>query len=321
MGEKTRHALLEIIENFKNKNVLVIGDSILDEYIYGRVVGLSSETPTIKLEHEKTINSYGGAANVVKNLLALGANVSFITLLGNDDSAAFFQSWKHQNLKLIPVIEKGRKTIVKRKIWGDGYNHLEIEHLDNHDLSSESEKKVLELAEKEARGKDIIMIQDARHGMMTPSLINKIKNLTREHNKKIIANSQITQRESNHLDYRGVDLICMNMKEAKMIEPNLSLQNVSSLKEKLNAGICITDGTNGALLQISNDVIKGGGVKVKNVVDTCGAGDSFISALALADPFSHPEDALYVANCWAALSIQQPGTQTPPLADLRSMVE
>ena len=114
MGKNTRHKerkqldkqlILSLIGNFSKKRVLVIGDSILDLNTYTTPLGFALETPTPKYKKEKKEFAYGGAANVVNNILGLGAKCTFITVIGNDNEAEHYDLFKNSNLNFMPVTE------------------------------------------------------------------------------------------------------------------------------------------------------------------------------------------------------------------------
>ena len=103
--KEKKQLILKLFEDFKKKRVLVIGDSILDSDVYTEPFGWSLETPTPKLRYRSSDVTYGGAANVVKNILELGARCSFITLLGDDDNARPYENFRDKNLNFLPVID------------------------------------------------------------------------------------------------------------------------------------------------------------------------------------------------------------------------
>ncbi len=312
MGKETRNRnlILDLIDDFDKKEVLVIGDSILDHSVYSEAIGLSLETPTLKAKELKEEYSFGGAGNVVKNILELGARCSFITLLGQDRDLSFYKDFKHQNLNFLPATEEDRKNTVKRRFWvsrrNQNYKFFQIDKLDNREIGEKAKREVIETAERKIKDSDTVLLVDYRHGMMSSSLIDSLKKTLLKYGKPIIATSQISESKSNHLDYNGVNLICFNEREAK---------EVGNLEEKLDSDFCITLGEKGAMINLKGKeyFIKGNKVKEK---DSCGAGDCFIAALSLGNYFQFPEESLQIANFWAALSVQNYGTELPKKQDL-----
>ncbi len=318
-----RIAVQEVFNGFVDKRVLVVGDSILDRHVYGEVIGTSLETPTLKLKHGRTEISYGGAANVVNNILGLGGRVDFITLLGNDQGAEHFRQFKHENLRFHPVIEPGRTTTVKERTWAmrgnTSYKVLQVDYLDNRDISDKSLKEIRDKFMQAVQQSYIVLFVDYKHGMMTPTLMRYLQQCSRRVGKKTIATFQLSQRDIKPEDYAGNYLVCMNAKEAKAIDPAFSPDvEFSELERKLKTHICVTLGNKGSVLYLNGKTYKADAIKVEEK-DSCGAGDSFLAALALGDIEKHPIESLYIANAWAGLFVQQIGTTVPKKEDLISM--
>ncbi len=320
MGEeRNKQVMLDIIENFKNKKVLLVGDPILDIYVYGTALGKSAETPTIVAKEGKTEVSYGGSSLVVRNILELGAKVSYIAVIGNDEEAKYYNNFNHANLTNYFIVDETRRTTIKKRFWIDGYKLFQIDNLDNRDLSPELTKKVLDAFNKEIKNCDVVVISDYRHGMMTKNLIDSIKRIADKNNKKVIVDSQVSQRESTHEQYKDCYLICLNVREAKEIdsdfEATVELDCFKKLKEKLGkANLCIKLGEKGSLTLVEGKLIESPAMNVE-VKDTCGAGDTFLAALALAD-MKNPNESLQIANHWAGLSVTVQGPHPPKKDDL-----
>ena len=322
MDEKTRECIRNRIGLFRDKRILVVGDSILDAYEHVKQIGYSLENPTApKFEHERTEFFYGGAANVVRNILELGGRVSFVTLLGDDENAMHYRDFKHENLKLIPVVEEGRKTTVKRRTLVDDEEIFRVNRQEHRELSAyPGSVNLYNAVSKEINSSDVVLFVDYRHGMLNGNLIHYLKDLAKEHGKRAIASSQVSQRESNHQDYAGVYMICMNMKEAVSVYPDFSASKLDALASRLESNVCVTLGKDGSIIRINGLDYRANGINVKEK-DTTGAGDCFLAALALADFEQNPEAALYLGNIWAGLSVANVGTQTPKLEDLIRFVE
>lgn len=317
MDQDAKRIALELVSEFIGKKVLVIGDLIVDEYEHVIRTGCSLEHPAApKYSTHMTDISLGGAANVVKNIVELGGDASFITLLGDDLKAAHAYSLEEIGVKLLAVHESGRSTTVKRRTWTGGKCIIQVDTIDNRDLSDESEVRILRLAEDEMRNVNRVLLIDYRHRMMSHSLISGLKRLVELNGNEAIASSQMSQCEPNHLEYSGVSLVCMNAKEARALDPDFELtSDCSSLEEALRSNICVTLGDKGSMLRLGGKTFTEPVISVVEK-DSCGAGDCFLAALSLADFAKSPELALYVANCWAALSIQIIGTGNPSKKDL-----
>ncbi|MBR9705285.1 hypothetical protein GOV12_07770, partial [Candidatus Pacearchaeota archaeon] len=193
------------------------------------------------------------------------------------------------------------------------YKYFQLNKLDNKEPNQDSVNKIINLIESTIPNVDRVMIQDCRHGLLTNEIIKKTKETCKKHNKFLIVNSQASSSKANHQLYKGVDLICMNKKEAIDIHPDFDPNNqdkIIELSNILDSGVCITLGENGSIMYLNNTHHTQPGIKVKEL-DSCGAGDSFHACLTLADPKTNPNEALKLANIWAALSVKEIGTTVP----------
>lgn len=290
-----------------NKKVLVIGDLIIDSSKYGEAVGLSLESPTMKAKLTKSDIVFGGSANVVNNLVELGAEVSYVTLLGNDKSTIISEediSNFTKNLKeFIPIVEN-RKNTIKERFWIEKgnqlYKYFQLDVVDNKPISIDSQHKI---CDKIRNDFDVILLIDYGHGLFTEDFTKEIVTIIKKWNIPTIASSQISNwgdKLPNHINFDGVDLIVMNSKEA---ECNKDMD--------FESDICITMGDEGS--QINDYFVPSEKV---NEVDSCGAGDSFISCLSLTDWKNNVGDSLQISNRWASLAVQEVGTTVPKLEDL-----
>ena len=290
-----------------NKKVLVIGDLIIDSSKYGKAVGLSLESPTMKAKLTNSDLVFGGSANVVNNLVELGADVSYLTLLGNDKSTIIpdedIFNFTKKLKKFIPIVED-RKNTIKERFWIEKgnqlYKYFQLDVIDNKPMSSLSAEKIYSKIDNNF---DVVLLIDYGHGLFTEEFTKNIVSLIRKYDIPIIASSQISNwgdKLPNQVNFDGVDLIVMNRNEAEC-NKNINFKS----------DICITKGSEGS-------EINGVSVKSENVkeVDSCGAGDSFISCLALTDWKNNTEYSLKLSNRWAALAVQSIGTTVPSIEDL-----
>jgi len=303
--------ILNIIKSFKNKKILLIGDLILDIYVYATAIGKSLETPTIVAKEESTKISFGGASLVARNMLELGSKVSFISVIGDDKETENYIKFTHKNLEKNFVIDPKRKTTIKKRFWVDGYKMLQIDNLDNRDVDKIVFKKIAEKIEKEIKKCDAVIVSDYRHGLMTKELIEFVKKISQKNNKKVFVDSQISHRKSIHEQYKNFFTILLSEQEAKAIDKKFKAANSDSFKElqkKLgSSNLCVKLGEKGSLGLIENKLFKTQAIKI-NPKDTCGAGDAFMSALAISDLLKYPEESLEIANVWAGLSTLVHGT-------------
>ena len=167
----------KIIKSFKDKKILLIGDAILDIYIYCNVVGQALYAAVPEVEEIKSAVSFGGNGLVASNILELGGNLTFFSVIGADEDARYYDSFVHPKLKKFFFIDKTRKSTVKRRWYAGNKALLQVNKVDNHDISKGLEKKIIVSLDLHIRDADVIVMMDPQHGMMTKNLINKILQL------------------------------------------------------------------------------------------------------------------------------------------------
>ena len=310
----------------KDKSVLIIGDVILDVWTYARAIGLSLETPTLKAQLLEKKHTFGGTGNVVNNLYELGADIDFFTLLGEDEYTKTYESIK--GVELHCLIEEDRKNTVKERFWiergGSNYKHLQINVIDNQAIKKESINEMIMDIEVMLGVKnfDVIMLIDYRHGLFTKDFLDKLMPVLTDTEIPIVISSQISDYGrglvSNHINFKGADLIVMNKLEAEF---NLGIgQSMEDLPEIFGFDICVTSGRGGSTLFMDGKKYHSDVIDIEEV-DPCGAGDSFISALSLTNWKVSPENSLFISNCWAGLSVQNHGTVCPKKSELKPYSE
>jgi D-beta-D-heptose 7-phosphate kinase / D-beta-D-heptose 1-phosphate adenosyltransferase len=311
--------LQKTVESFARARVLLLGDTILDIYTYGSAMGLSAETPTIVARRKEVKYSLGGAALVCRNLLELGAAVQFVTLVGADDEAVHVRELTAPKLTMLTVTDPGRPTTVKHRFWVDGYKLFQLDQRDDSPVTESIAEQVRSQVDKALADSDIIVISDYRHGLLSPAVVAGLMPQLHSTGKLVFVDSQVSQNASNHTQYHGGCVVCLNLKEALCIDPDFVPQQEAKAFAGLNREldtdkIIIKLGSDGAMFQYGSRVFRAPANRVP-VVDTTGAGDAFLSAFCLAGP-ADPEIALQLANAWAGLSVQIHGTVPPKKSDL-----
>ena len=145
-----------IINSFRNKKVLLIGDTMLDVYIYGDIIGEALDAPVPEVEERKISVSPGGNGLIANNILELGGKLTFISIVGDDADAKFYDEFAHKNLKKIFLVDKTRRSTVKRRWYAGGKKLLQVNKVDNHYLIPSLEKKLLSYIKQEVKKADVI---------------------------------------------------------------------------------------------------------------------------------------------------------------------
>ncbi|MFC2423494.1 MAG: D-glycero-beta-D-manno-heptose-7-phosphate kinase [Fusobacterium polymorphum] len=301
----------KLIENFKNIKIAVIGDLMLDEYIMGKVERISPEAPVpvVKVTEEKFV--LGGAANVINNLAALGANVYCGGLVGKDKNAEkLINSFpKNVDCNLILKVEN-RPTIVKKRVIAGHQQLLRLDWEEEFYINEDEENIIIENLKNHIKELNAVILSDYNKGLLTKSLSQKIINLCRENNVIVT----VDPKPKNISNFVGASSITPNKKEAyAAVEANLS-ENIDivgeKLKEKYNLDtVLVTRSEEGMTLY--DKKIHNIPTYAKEVYDVTGAGDTVISVFTLAKAAGATwEEAAKIANAAGGIVVGKIGTST-----------
>jgi rfaE bifunctional protein kinase chain/domain len=205
--------LRRVIDSFEGRRMHVIGDTIVDTFTHTSMIGGQTKTPTISVLFEKKTDYIGGAGVVAEHLRAAGADVTFSTVLGEDELKDFvLQGLSKSGVVCKPVIDRTRPTTNKNAIISGGYRLLKLDMLDNRSIS---DKIVLSLTQAIAEEPaDAVVFSDFRHGLFNRRTIPTLSDAI-PHGMYKVADSQVASRWGNITEFRGFDLITPNEREAR----------------------------------------------------------------------------------------------------------
>jgi D-beta-D-heptose 7-phosphate kinase/D-beta-D-heptose 1-phosphate adenosyltransferase len=298
------------------KNILVIGDVMLDEYIDGVCSRISPEAPVPVIRVKERRCVLGGAANVANNIAALGADVFLIGIIGDDDKGnTLSEIAQKQNIDAEFFRLKNRPTTVKTRITVGSHQMIRCDTEETSPLSEEDETDLIDLCRKHMADADIIIISDYNKGVCSEKLC---KNVISSANAPVI----IDPKQSDWSSYSGAYLIKPNLKEftsagAGEINDNDLPSKAMRLSEKYDIkNILITLSGDGMML-IGNGSVKNFETDSKEVYDVSGAGDTVIAALAVF-LLSGKElsVAVRLANIAAGISVSKAGTSVVTLEEI-----
>lgn len=318
--------LTNFLSKFKEKKILVIGDIMLDKYIWGSVDRISPEAPVpvVKADYEEYLP--GGAANVANNIAALGAKVFMVGLLGGDNAGFILSS--ELNKRTINTdginVDKNKPTIQKIRVIGQKQQLLRIDYEKVSYQEKDYEEKTLKFISDKIKQIDAIIVSDYAKGVITKNLMQNLIELCKT-NKKII----VVDPKPKHIAYyKDATLITPNTKEAYEIT-NLAESydediNVMGNKiiQKTNSDVLITRGEKGMSLFEKDGKITHIPTKTKEVYDVTGAGDTVVAVLALSlASGASTEQAAIIANHAAGIVVGKIGTSTASIAELKTSLE
>ena len=277
----------KIFEDFTKLNVLIIGDVMLDSYIWGAVERISPEAPVPIINVHKKDFRLGGAANVALNILALGAKPILCALIGEDeDGKKLLQRLDDKNISKEGIVtSRYRPTTVKTRIIASHQHVVRVDEESDKVINSEEEQLLLEKIEKLLPQCQAIVFEDYDKGVLNASLIEKTVALAKKNNIPTV----VDPKKRNFLSYRGVTLFKPNLKELReglKIEVDAKNQDqiekaVATLKEKLNAeGVMVTLSEHGVYIDLHNQRVKIP-AHPREIADVSGAGDTVVSIATL----------------------------------------
>ena len=302
-------------------NVLVIGDLMIDHYLFGETNRISPEAPVQVVDIKKEKSVLGGAGNVVNNLISLGADVTVMSVLGDDEIAnELKQMLDNISCKYVTILDENRKTTKKTRIVASNQQVVRYDNESKTDINQECEKaltiKLLECISTF----DIVLVSDYGKGVITNELMSKIIFIASGSDIKVI----VDPKGNDYSKYRGAYALTPNKKELEeatnikitddksLQESLIKLQFLSSVKVPLTTlseeGIAILDN--------SNEVLKMPTV-AKEVFDVTGAGDTVLSALGycIAQNKSITQ-SLEFANLAAGVVVSKIGSATASIEEI-----
>lgn len=318
--------LFDIIDKFKKHSILVVGDIILDEYIWGKASRLSPEAPVPVIDVEEYSYILGGAANVANNIVSLGGSAILAGVIGDDNKTDIIQNaLKDTNIDhSLVIIDKTRPTTVKTRLMA--HNHQQLARADRESkspVSLEIQEKILASIKNNIDKIDLILLSDYAKGVLTEDLTKKIIELANKHNKPTL----IDPKGLNYSKYTNGTLITPNRLEAELATKSSKETTADILANKLAEQIniehiLVTLGEDGVLIK-SNNQTKIFPAVTSDVYDVTGAGDTLISAIALSLPASknNIEAAVIIGNYAAGIAVRKTGTTSITDDELKHIIE
>ena len=271
----------------KNKRIAVVGDLMLDRYIWGSVSRISPEAPVPVVDMEQEQARLGGAANVAKNIKSLGGDPLLTSVIGNDNSGKLLLEILRESTFAADgiITDSSRPTTVKTRVIAHNQHVVRIDREQKSDISNIIQEKLLDVLRQNINTVDGIIIEDYNKGVVVKSLIQQLISLANKHNKIITVDPKF----NNFFEYKNVTVFKPNRKEAEEVmgarlrtEEDV-IKAGRTLLEKIHAkNVLLTRGEHGMSLFESNGEISHVPTKALNVADVSGAGDTVISTLTLA---------------------------------------
>lgn len=281
--------LLNIFDSFNEQKVLIIGDVMIDSYLWGKVERISPEAPVPILNIQKRENRLGGAANVALNIKALGATPILCSVIGKDQhEQLLLDLLKDSEMSTMGILSSNeRVTTVKTRLIGHQQHLFRIDDEDDSPLSAslnkELSEKIINIISSEKIS--VIIFEDYDKGVIQKELIEKIVSLANEKKIPVV----VDPKKRNFLFYKNVQLFKPNIKELKeglkidfdhYNHPHL-IDAAKKLKEHLSSEMVMITLSEQGILLLNDEEAKISPAHIRSISDVSGAGDTVISVAAL----------------------------------------
>jgi rfaE bifunctional protein kinase chain/domain len=317
--------LLKLIKRFPGQKILVIGDLILDKYLWCEVDRISPEAPVPVALVKSESYFLGGAANVANNLAGLGAAVELVGLVGADAAGRLLsQQLQVKNISCAgSLIDSTRPTIVKQRIICGTHQLLRVDYEDTKAISRLEEEKILNYITGLLDTIKVVIFSDYAKGLISEKLAQSIISLAKQKKVKVLADPT----PHTFKKFISSDLIKPNKKEAESIAQEKFNDDYSNLarvgakiKNKLDSDLVITLGKDGVAV-FDGPKIFLLPTSAQEVYDVAGAGDTIIAALALAlASGASLEEASAIGNYCAGVVVSKLGTATCSIEELSGKI-
>ena len=314
----------ELLDSFKSVRALVVGDLMLDEYVFGKVTRISPEAPVMVVRHRYTTRLPGGAANVARNLLALGAETHVVGVAGCDPEADMLEtSLREQGLTHVGIVrDPERSTTRKTRVLADHTQQvLRIDHEVDTLVGESVEDELMAAVERRIAHCDVVVLSDYLKGALTPRVAMHIMSGAKAVGAKVAVNPKPRSLDQ----YKGADLISLNRSEAAeaLRIPSLADEDALRAAEQLRhslgaASLLVTLGESG-MAAVGEGQFFVQAPKVE-VYDTAGAGDTVVATAALGFAVQgFGKEVFELAARTAACVVRHVGVATPSADDLQAL--
>jgi len=311
--------LISTLRNFQNLKVIVIGDTIVDEYISCDAVGLSQEDPTIVVRPVAKETFIGGAGIVSGHASGIGANVIFFTVVGKDEAGKVAESrLRDYQISTKFFYDETRPTTRKQRYRAKGKTLLRVNEFNQQPIDLSIQQELFEAFEKEIQSSDVVIFSDFNYGILPQSLVDKITKSAKDHGVMMVADSQCSSQVGDISRFKGMSLITPTEYEARIATRDTE-SGLVSLVEKLRdsssaAHIILTLGAEGILINSAQNNVEDTWITDQLPAmstapkDPAGAGDALmvVSALSLASGRSIWE-SVYMGSLAAACQVGRVG--------------
>ena len=315
------------ISKFDRCNLLVVGDLMLDEYLWGEVDRISPEAPVQVVSIKNEDYAMGGAGNVVHNIVALGAKVTAVGVIGTGrNGEILLNKFKELGIDTTGIIqEPGMPTTQKTRVIASHQHVLRIDRETDKTISDSTIDKITRFIEDNIAHVDVVLISDYGKGLITKRLLSGVISAAQNHKKVTIADP----KGLDFSKYSGVSLLTPNKKEAalasgiEIVDESTLLKAGNKILQTVGLDkLLITCGKDGMVLFEQGQEPYRISTEARQVFDVSGAGDTVLAVLGLGLASGGSfRQAAALANVAAGIVVGKVGTATVSRNELQSALE
>ncbi|XBQ15728.1 MAG: D-glycero-beta-D-manno-heptose 1-phosphate adenylyltransferase [Oceanicaulis sp.] len=308
-----RERAARLLAGMAGKRALVVGDLILDSFVYGKVARISREAPAPILSEARRTAMLGGAGNLARNIAALGGEATLISVLGDDAEGAAGGELARQACKAKLVTEPGRWTPTKIRYVAQNQQMFCVDRDPQGPIAAETERAVIDAAREAMSGCDVVIVSDYGRGVLTPKVIAGVVAMAREAGLPVT----VDPRGAGYERYDGASVIKPNADELSA-ETGMPVTTDAEAEAALDAllgrlartdALLVTRGAQGMSLKTRGGEIAHNRSRPRDVFDVSGAGDTALAALSLGLAAGYPMvEAMALADLAAGVAVTKPGT-------------
>ncbi len=285
----TSEKLLSSISAWNNGHLLVIGDTIVDQYAACEPLGLSAEAPVVVVKEIQKKQFIGGAAIVASHIRALGTKCTFLSVTGEDSlSKTVEKEMLKRDIDFKLIKDPSRPTTFKKRYIVENQKLFRVSKLEDHKLSKSIEDLVISQLRDYASKIDGIVVSDFVYGVMTQRILDEIISLSKKYSLMVFGDLQCSSQVGDITNFKNFSLLCPNEKETR-----IALKDNESGLEKLSQSLIKITKTKKLIMKLGADgfiAYEKSGKNIRNQsfpalsvnpIDVTGAGDSLLSVMAV----------------------------------------
>jgi len=313
------------VKRFSRASVLVVGDVMLDRYVYGEVTRVSPEAPVPILTVTREVAMPGGAGNVVRNLIALDAAAAFVSVVGDDQAGSDLTALIGGQERVEPwlLVQGGRTTTLKTRYIAQGQHLIRADREETVALPEKLAERLVRIALDAMAATSVTVLSDYRKGVLSESVAAQLIAGAKKLGRTII----VDPKGRDYTRYRGADVVTPNRKELAEAtgmpvdsEAAIVAAAQSLLRDYAFGAVLVTRAEDGMSL-ITADEVRHYPGEAREVFDVSGAGDTVVATLATALAADVAlEDAVRLANIAGGIVVGKVGTAVARPSDILAAI-